>query len=136
MKLDGLSRQIALTMAAMALGMTILVVTSAYTFYNVLIKYWPGETNLTGWTPTGPEWVWLSATTLAGLALAIAVAVNLSRRILAPLNSVADSIRRVAHGDLGARAVAGDRSLREAALLADDFNALADQLQRVTKEQA
>ncbi|MGZ2744300.1 ATP-binding protein [Burkholderia stagnalis] len=136
MKLDGLSRQIALTMAAMALGMTILVVTSAYTFYNVLIKYWPGETNLTGWTPTGPEWVWLSATTLAGLALAIVVAVNLSRRILAPLNSVADSIRRVAHGDLGARAVAGDRSLREAALLADDFNALADQLQRMTKEQA
>ncbi|WP_347467463.1 ATP-binding protein [Burkholderia stagnalis] len=136
MKLDGLSRQIALTMAAMALGMTILVVTSAYTFYNVLIKYWPGETNLTGWTPTGPEWVWLIATTLAGLALAIVVAVNLSRRILAPLNSVADSIRRVAHGDLGARAVAGDRSLREAALLADDFNALADQLQRVTKEQA
>ncbi|MXN80278.1 HAMP domain-containing protein, partial [Burkholderia sp. 4701] len=79
---------------------------------------------------------WLSATTLAGLALAIVVAVNLSRRILAPLNSVADSIRRVAHGDLGARAVAGDRSLREAALLADDFNALADQLQRMTKEQA
>ena len=104
MKLDGLSRQIALTMAAMALGMTILVVASAYTFYNVLIKYWPGETNLTGWTPTGPEWVWLIATTLAGLALAIVVGVNLSRRILAPLNSVADGIRRVAHGDLGARA--------------------------------
>ncbi len=74
-------------------------------------------------------------TTLAGLALAVMVAVNLSRRILVPLNSVADSIRRVAQGDLEARANAGDRSLGEAALLADDFNALAEKLQRMTEEQ-
>ncbi len=79
--------------------------------------------------------MWLIATTLAGLAMAIVVAVNLARRILVPLNSVADSLRRVARGDLGVRAIAGDRSLGEAALLADDFNALADQLQRVTEEQ-
>ncbi|MBN3817237.1 HAMP domain-containing histidine kinase, partial [Paraburkholderia sp. Se-20369] len=135
MKLEGLSRQIALTMAAMALGMSILVVASAYAFYNLLIRYWPGQTDVGGWTPTVPEWVWLASTTLGGLALATIVGVNLSRRILVPLNSVADSIRRVAQGDLGARAVAGDRSLHEAALLADDFNALADQLQRATDEQ-
>ena len=78
----------------------------------------------------------LIATTSVGLALSVAVAVNLARRILVPLNSVTDSIRRVARGDLDARAVAGDRSLHEAALLADHFNALADELQRVTNEQA
>ncbi|PQV46653.1 ATP-binding protein [Paraburkholderia sp. BL21I4N1] len=136
MKLEGLSRQIALTMAAMAFGVTLLVVVTAYAFYYLMFRYWPDDYNQPGWIPTGPEWIWLVSTTVAGLALSLVVAVNLARRILVPLNSVADSIRRVAQGDLSVRANAGDRSLREAALLADDFNALADQLQRVTEEQA
>ncbi|AXF24795.1 two-component sensor histidine kinase [Burkholderia pyrrocinia] len=135
MKLDGLSRQIALTMGAMAFGVTLLVVVTAYAFYYVAYKYWPAEFNQSGWAPTGPEWVWLISTTLVGLVISIIVAVNLSRRILVPLNSVTDSIRRVARGDLDARAMAGDRSLHEAALLADNFNALASELQRVTDEQ-
>ncbi|WDD90856.1 ATP-binding protein [Burkholderia sp. FERM BP-3421] len=138
MRLDGLSRQIALSMAAISVGVTLLVVLTATAFYYVAFKYWAAHyTEHGNWLiPTGPEWVWLSLTTLAGLALAVAVAVKLARRILVPLNSVAEGIRRVAQGDLGARAIAGDRSLHEIALLADDFNALAGQLQRVTREQA
>ncbi|MGT2509045.1 ATP-binding protein [Cupriavidus basilensis] len=136
MKLQGLSRQIALSMAAMAFGVTLLVVATASAFYYLAYRYWPAHLAEPSWIPSGPEWVWLISTTLAGLALAIIVGVNLARRILVPLNSVADGIRRVAQGDLDARAVAGDRSLREAALLADQFNALAGQLQRVTNEQA
>ncbi|MFB9124997.1 HAMP domain-containing histidine kinase [Paraburkholderia dipogonis] len=135
MRLEGLSRQIALWMAAMAFGATLLVVLTAYVFYTLTFIYWPNQYEQTNWIPTGPEWMWLIATTLVVLALAVFVGINLARRILVPLNSVADSIRRVARGDLGARAVAGDRSLREAALLADNFNALADELQRVTEEQ-
>ncbi|BAI76604.1 two-component sensor histidine kinase (plasmid) [Azospirillum sp. B510] len=136
MRLVGLSRQIVLTMAAIALGVTLLVVLTSYTFYYVAFTYWPDHFDPASWVPTtGAEWIWLVATTFAGLVIAIAVAVNLARRILVPLNSVADGIRRVAKGDLNARAIAGDRSLGEAALLADDFNALADELQRVTEEQ-
>lgn len=136
MRLEGLSRQIALSMAAMAFGVTLLVVVTAYVFYYLLFTYWPANFDQTSWLPTAPEWVWLISATLAGLALAVAVGTNLARRILVPLNSVAESIRRVSQGELDARAVAGDRSLREAALLADNFNALANQLQRVTEEQA
>ncbi|MBN3818596.1 HAMP domain-containing protein, partial [Paraburkholderia sp. Se-20369] len=135
MKLEGLSRQIALSMTAMALGVTLLVVATSYAFYYVVFRYWTEFCNQLGWIPSGPEWAWLIATTLVGLAFALVVSIRLARRILVPLNSVDDSIRRVAQGDLGARAVAGDRSPREAALLADDFNALADQLQRMTDEQ-
>ncbi|MCG5243635.1 ATP-binding protein [Azospirillum doebereinerae] len=135
MKLVGLSRQIVLSMAAIALGVTMLVVLTSYAFYYVAFTYWPEHFDPAAWMPNGAEWVWLIATTLAGLVIAIAVAVNLARRILVPLNSVADGIRRVAEGDLGARAIAGDRSLGEASLLADDFNALAAELQRVTEEQ-
>ncbi|AIO29661.1 MULTISPECIES: ATP-binding protein [Burkholderia] len=136
MKLDGLSRQIALTMAGMVFGVTVLIVLTATVFYYIAFNYWSAHFNTKNLLPTGPEWAWLIATTAVGLALSVAVAVNLARRILVPLNSVTESIRRVARGDLDARAVAGDRSLHEAALLADNFNALASELQRVTNEQA
>ncbi|CAD9223931.1 Signal transduction histidine kinase [Burkholderia cenocepacia] len=135
MRLDGLSRQIALTMGAIAFGITVLIVVTAYAFYYLLYQYSPESFKPESWLPSGPEWVWITSTTLVGLLIAVIVAINLSRRILVPLNSVTDSIRRVARGDLGARAVAGDRSLKEAALLADNFNALASELQRVTDEQ-
>ena len=134
MKLVGLSRQIALTMMAMAFGVTLLVVLTSYAFYFFAIHFLPDLLDQSNWIPSGPEWVWLVGTTLAGLAFAAVVAVNLAHRILVPLNSVTDSIRRVAQGDLAARADAGDRSLGEASGLADDFNALAAQLQRTTEE--
>ncbi|TCG04439.1 two-component sensor histidine kinase [Paraburkholderia steynii] len=135
MKLEGLSRQIALSMATMAFSVTLLVVLTAYVFYYLMFRYWPDNFNEPGLVPTAPEWLWLLSTTLVGLVMAIVMGANLARRILVPLNSVADAIRLVAQGDLAARANAGDRSLHEAALLADDFNALAGQLQRVTEEQ-
>ena len=137
MRLVGLSRQIALTMMAMAFGVTLMVVMTSYVFYFFAVSYWPDLfNNDSGLIPAGPEWIWIAGTTLTGLAFAIVVGVHLARRILVPLNSVTDSIRRVAQGDLAARAIAGDRSLGEAAGLADDFNALATQLQRTTEEMA
>ncbi|KVW31838.1 ATP-binding protein [Burkholderia ubonensis] len=136
MKLEGMSRQIALSMATIAFGVAALLISTSYAFYFLTFRYWPKLCAQMGWVPTGPEWAWLIATTLLGLALAVLMAIRLARRILVPLNSVANGIRRVAQGDLGARAVAGDRSLHEAALLADDFNALAGELQRVTAERA
>lgn len=136
MKLIGLSRQIALSMMAIAFGVTLLVVLTSYVFYFFAVSHWPELFEQSSLVPNGPEWIWIGATTLTGLAFALVVGVQLARRILVPLNSVTDGIRRVAQGDLGARAIAGDRSLGEAAGLADDFNALATQLQRTTEEMA
>ncbi|VWL86953.1 ATP-binding protein [Burkholderia lata] len=136
MKLSGLGRKIAVSMAELALGITLVVVLMVYAFYYVMLRHWGDYCNQASWIPSNPEWLWLGMTLLIGLILAIVVSARLAHRILVPLNSVADSIRRVAKGDLTARAVAGDRSIREAALIADDFNALAAQLQRMTDEQA
>lgn len=137
MKTGSLSSQIVRSMIAVAFGVTLFVVVTSYVFYYVAFKYfWTDEPCEPALLPTGPEWVWLGLTTITALALAAAVAGRLSRRILLPLNSVAGAIQRVAAGDLGARAVAGDRLLGEASRLADDFNALAGQLQRMTGEQA
>ncbi|WP_175925393.1 ATP-binding protein [Burkholderia cepacia] len=136
MKLGGLGRKIAVSMTELALGITLIVVLMIYAFYYVMLRHWSEICHQAGWFPSNPEWIWLGITIVIGLALAIVVSARLAHRILVPLNSVADSIRRVAKGDLTARAVAGDRSMREAALIADDFNALAAQLQRMTDEQA
>jgi two-component system, OmpR family, sensor histidine kinase AdeS len=136
MKLQGMSRQIAVSMVAMAFGLTLLVVLMTYVFYYLTFRIWPEQCKVLGWAPTGPEWSWLIATTLTCLAFAVAVSVKLAHRLLVPLDAVANGIRRVAQGDLTARAHPGDRSLYEAAALADDFNALAGKLQRVTHEQA
>lgn len=136
MKLAGLSRQIALAMMALVFGITLFVMLTSWAFYYVWKIYWPDSFPSEDWAvPTGPEWAWIVSTLLTCMALAAFVAVGLSRRILVPLNSVTDGIRRVAQGDLNARAVSGDRSLGEAAHLADDFNLLAGKLQRMTEEQ-
>jgi two-component system, OmpR family, sensor histidine kinase AdeS len=123
-------------MVAMAFGVTLVIVLMLYAFYYLTFRIWPVQCNLLGWTPTRAECAWLAVTSLSGLAFAVTFAVKFAHRLLVPLHSVADSMRRVAQGDLSARAQAGDRSLSEAAALADDFNALAGQLQRMTYEQA
>jgi len=135
MRLEGLSRQIVRSMVAIALSVTLLTLLTSYAFYFLWKTYWPENFDPDSLVPTVPEWLWMIGTILMGLVLAIFMAIKLSRRILVPLNSVAESIRRVAQGDLKARADAGDRSLGEAALLADDFNVLAQKLQHVTEEQ-
>lgn len=136
MKLVGLSRRIAMYMMTIAFGVTVLAVLISYVFYFFALSHWPELSQQNNLVPTAPEWIWIGTTMLTGLVFAIVVGLRLSRRILVPLNSVTDGIRRVAQGDLAARAVTGDRSLGEAAGLADDFNALATQLQRTTEEMA
>jgi two-component system, OmpR family, sensor histidine kinase AdeS len=136
MKLAGLNRQIILSMAVIAVSVTLLVFVTSYAFYYLWSLYWPEPSADESWALRWPDWLWMIASLLVGLALAVVQAVKLSRRILLPLNSVADSIRRVRQGDLSARAVTGDPSMSEAWLLAEDFNALTSQLQRMTGEQA
>lgn len=135
MRGPGLNRQITLAMLVVSLGMTLVVLLSSYVFYALVIEYRPdllsGPTDM---IPTSTEWIWMASVTMVALVFAIWASARLARRILAPLNSVADSVRRVAHGDLAARAVAGDRSLGETALLVDDFNAMAERLQRMERE--
>ena len=73
MKLIGLSRTIALTMAAMAFGITLFVVAASYVFYFIAFHFWEGSVSDPNMFPTGPEWAWLAGTTLVGLAFAVIV---------------------------------------------------------------
>lgn len=136
MKLAGLSRKIVLTMVSTALGVTLFVVLTSYAFYYLWLKYWPQNFPEDSFVPTGPEWTWLITVTLIALLASAVVAINLSRRILVPLNSVTEGIRQLAQGNLNARASTGNSSLGEATQLAEDFNFLAARLQQMTEEQS
>jgi len=86
--------------------------------------------------PHAPDYLVLAIALLGGLGVAVAIATRLARRLLAPLNSLAESARRIAAGDLSARAVPGDRSLGETARMVDDFNSMAIKLEDMAKNMA
>lgn len=132
----GLSRQLVISMSTVALGVTLFIHVSFYIFYAVAMEVNPALVSSTPdvWPPTGPEWGWMIGVTLLGLLGAVYTASRLAQRILHPLNSVADSVRRLAHGDLDARAEAGAKPLGETAVLVQDFNAMAERLQRMSSE--
>lgn len=135
MRLIGLSRQLAFAMGGIAAGVVILILLTSVVFYFFAFRMAPQDYPH-GWTPTVAELVWLTATMLAAVGLAVLVAGHLAKRILLPLNSVAQAIRSVAAGNLSARASAGEAPLAEAVTLVDDFNRLANELKRVTDERA
>ncbi|MFD2235247.1 ATP-binding protein [Phaeospirillum tilakii] len=133
----GLSRRIIRSMMALALGTTLLALLGSYAFYTLWFLLAP--TSFPGpdgnsWLPTPLEWGWMALTALAALGLAVFSALRLARRILVPLNSVAQGLRRLAQGDLSVRAGGADRSLGEAAQLVGDFNAMAQRLERMERE--
>jgi len=109
--------------------------TGSWIFFSVIYDIDPNLVSQPDDTyPTLAEWLWILFMLVFGLVLAACFSIRLARRILTPLNSVMDNVRRVAHGDLAARATAGDRSLGETAMLVDDFNSMAERLQRTASE--
>lgn len=134
--LTGLSRQIVLSVGLLVLTVVVGITIGSYAFYGLMFSFAPDHLADAGsWVPSSLELAWIMLTILGGVVLAIVVAIRLARRILAPLNSVADSLRRVSLGDLAARATGDDRSLGEASLLVEDFNTMAERLERMAREQ-
>lgn len=129
MKRHRLSHQIALSMSAVAVIAVLMVFVGFTIFYAALFALWPPPPGPPSLLPTGPDYILTAIFLLIGLMIAIFVALRLARRILTPLNSVAEGARKLAAGDLTARAIPGDRSLGETARLVDDFNVMAQKLQ-------
>lgn len=135
MRLTGLNRQIVLSMSVLIVSSTLLGWLGWWVFFAIAIQFDPAMISAPDdWSPTTAEWLWMLGLTVFGLLLAAYLAVKLAARILTPINSVMDSVRKVAHGDLAARAVAGDRTLGETAMLVDDFNSMAERLERGARE--
>lgn len=131
----GLRRQLVISLAVMAFGIALLFLLGSYALYALLTAYSPSSISY-DFVPSPIEAMWMLGSVIAALALAVVTAVKLSRRIVKPLNSVAESLHRIAEGDLSARAHTDAHSLGEAAQLVEDFNGMAQRLQHMAQERA
>jgi two-component system sensor histidine kinase AdeS len=124
-------------MAVVALGITLLSILGSYAFWALLLHFSPGDLgDPNDLTPGVLDWAWMALTAIVAVALAVVFAVKLAQRILVPLNSVAESLRQLAAGDLTIRAHTDDHSLGEAAQLVVDFNVTAERLESMARERA
>ncbi|GKS96713.1 ATP-binding protein [Acidovorax sp. SUPP2825] len=131
----GLRRQLVVSLAVMAIGIALLFLLGSYALFALLMAFSPSSIS-DDLTPSPIEAMWMLCTVLVALVLAVVTAVKLSRRIVVPLNSVAESLRRIAEGDLSARATTDDHSLGETAQLVRDFNSMAERLQHMAQQRA
>lgn len=128
-----LSRQIMLSMSSVAAIAALIVFVGSFIFYRIFLTYYPPPPGPPPMIPQAPDFLPIAFFLLLGLIVAIFFALRLARRILTPLNSLAEGARKIAAGDLTARASPGDRSLGETAQLVDDFNAMAQRLEDIAE---
>lgn len=128
MIVKGLSRQILVAMASVTVAAGLLVFFGTYLAFTILFYFSPWAEDTDNWL-TGFDFIILAVLIFLALIVAAITSIKLARRILEPLESLAVSARRIKDGDLSARALPGDHSLGETALLVQDFNAMAQRLQ-------
>ncbi|MFP1133228.1 ATP-binding protein [Asticcacaulis sp. W401b] len=129
-----LANQIVGSTVLVTVSMLLVSILGVYFFYAVALTIAPHLVDMTATVPSSLDFLLLLGFCLLGLTVAMFVSARLARRIVLPLNSVADGAQRVASGDLTARAVPGDRTLGETAALVDNFNALAERLQKASDD--
>ncbi|WP_395065763.1 ATP-binding protein [Paraburkholderia silvatlantica] len=133
-----LSRQIVLSTGLVSVITTLIVFVGSFVLYGLLFTFSPPapDTAQESLIPHAPDYLIFAVLLLVGLIVAVILALRFAKRLLAPLNSLAESARRIAAGDLSARAIPGDRSLGETAFMVDDFNSMAMRLQDMAADMA
>jgi len=106
-------------------------------FFGFLIYGWvwdwlfPEPAAAEEWAPT--DFVVLAINVAIGQAVGAYVGWRLARRLVKPLIAVAETARTIAEGDFTGRAT-GQGTFGEADRLIEDFNQMAEKLQRAEKE--
>lgn len=86
------------------------------------------------WIPTTHDWILTLISGLLSSMIALAFAWSFAKKMIIPLNAVAESARKIAEGQLNERSKHSVHEIRETALLIDDFNAMADKLEVMSNE--
>ncbi|MDG3443520.1 ATP-binding protein [Nitrospirillum amazonense] len=134
-RITGLNRQLVLSMAAVT-GLALVLMTVGLTiFFTLMFRLWPDLFH----HPPGiwqhvMDWSVTALLGMVGVAMAARAAVRFARRLIAPLDAVAGAAKRIAGGDLTARAPVDESGFRETKQLVQDFNAMAAQLERAAIE--
>lgn len=106
-----------------------------YYIYIQVYKYIFGRIDIgMNYEFTVSDWIQFVISTLLTVFVAVFTASRFARRILAPLNSLTLNARRIAKGDLTARAEHGDKTLSEIYGLVNDFNVMAEKLETMSAD--
>lgn len=134
-RLKSLNRQMAITMAGVTGLALVCMVVGMFLFYTYI--YFPSlppdvfeNEPPDGFWPEPIEWAAFLTLWTLGLLGAVLVALRLANHLIQPLHSVATAARRIATGDLSARAQPTKTAFAETRLLIEDFNHMAAQLGR------
>lgn len=131
---ERLGRRIVFTVVQATAAALLLALAGVYLFYGIVLSSAHELISTDPWVPYALElWVvgllFLLSVVLAGL-----IALGLARRIAKPLDAVANGARRIADGDLSARADPGSHALPEALHLVENFNRMAERLESASGE--
>ncbi|NIF29487.1 HAMP domain-containing histidine kinase [Pantoea sp. Tr-811] len=140
-KKTGLGKQLAWSMVTVVMGTTTLSILGFWFYGSILAYISPAALaeaiqDPTDLTPSWVDMVIIGVVTIFAIIAAIWGSMRIAKRVLAPLGSLAESVASVAEGDLTARAVAPKDAPGEAAHLVENFNILADRLQKLAAEQS
>lgn len=131
----GLTRQLVLSLSLMAMAVTFFIGASSFVFYTLMWRFFPDEVSTADtWWPAPAEWAWMAVLLVVCPAMAAVIAARLARGILAPVHQLAECLRRLAEGDIGVRATVSHPVSDEVGGLLQDFNGMADRLQRSVQE--
>jgi len=132
---EGLGRQVALSMGLGAIIGVLATYLGFYTLYLTAFYCFPWLMPKEGtFLPTTTELLVLTVIATLVLLATVTMASRLARRIVAPLDSVAQAARRISGGDLGARAEPEEHLPGEAAQLVSDFNSMAARLEESARD--
>ena len=129
----GTALQIVLIATALAVVVALIAYLGFPAYFDLLQRLFPqvlDSESFWSWI----DWGYLLLTLVIVLPITAFGGVWLSRRIVVPLLEVARAIRSVASGDLTARANPTIKGFGESARLVDDFNAMAERLERAEAE--
>lgn len=130
---DGIGRQIVVSMVAATVASILLAVTGLYLFYALVIRFAPSLLPTNALMPGGAEWLMILTLVAGGAALGFFIAIRLAKRIVEPIAAVATSVREITDGNVQSRAVLESRPMGEGATLVDNFNTLADRLEKASE---
>ncbi|KAA0595391.1 two-component system sensor histidine kinase AdeS [Azospirillum lipoferum] len=135
-----LNRQLVTAMAGVTGLALVLMCAGMFLFYAFIYFRFFGPEGLEdmpepdSYWPSPAEWVAFLTLWAVGLAGAILAAMRFANQLIQPLDAVATAARRIATGDLGARAAPTRASFAETRQLIEDFNHMAGQLSRAEAE--
>lgn len=135
MKAQSLSQRLNLAVVGITLATLVLSLIFIAVGYGLLFEFAPKLVSAEdAILPAPVEWGMYSVCIVLGSIAASVVATRVARRMVEPLETLAEAARQIASGDLSARAILTTPAPTEASQMIADFNAMADRLEKAVDD--